>query len=73
VDRCGWRKSVFIALGSPYENGTIESFNVLSRGRLLDGEIFCSPKEAQITIEARRRPTKLRASPHIVRLTTAPS
>jgi transposase InsO family protein/transposase-like protein len=48
-------KTAYIAPGSPWENGFIESFNVRLRDELLDGEIFYSLKEAQIVIESWRR------------------
>ena len=53
-----WRfgaKTAYIAPGSPWENGYIESFNARLRDELLDGEIFYSLKEAQIVIESWRR------------------
>jgi transposase InsO family protein len=48
-------KTAYIAPGSPWENGFIESFNVRIRDELLDGEIFYSLKEAKIAIESWRR------------------
>jgi transposase InsO family protein len=48
-------KTVYIAPGSPWENGYIESFNARLRDELLDGEIFYSLREAQIIIESWRR------------------
>jgi putative transposase len=48
-------KTAYIAPGSPWENGYIESFNARLRDELLDGEIFYSLKEAQIVIENWRR------------------
>ena len=48
-------KTAYIAPGSPWENGYIESFNARLRDKLLDGEIFYSLKEAQIVIESWRR------------------
>ena len=45
-------KTAYIAPGSPWENGYIESFNARLRDELLDGEIFYSLKEAQIVIES---------------------
>ena len=48
-------KAAYIAPGSPWENGFIESFNARLRDELLDGEIFYSLKEAQIVIESWRR------------------
>ncbi len=48
-------KTAYIAPGSPWENGYIESFNARLRDELLDGEIFYSLREAQIVIESWRR------------------
>jgi len=48
-------KTAYIAPGSPWENGYIESFNARLRDELLDGEIFYTLKEAQIIIESWRR------------------
>ena len=48
-------KMAYIAPGSPWENGYVESFNARLRDELLDGEIFYSLKEAQIVIESWRR------------------
>jgi transposase InsO family protein len=47
--------TAYIAPGSPWENGYIESFNARLRDELLDGEIFYTLKEAQIVIESWRR------------------
>ena len=47
-------KTAYIAPGSPWENGYVESFNARLRDELLDGEIFYSLKEAQIVIESWR-------------------
>jgi transposase InsO family protein len=44
-----------IALGSPWENGFIESFNARLRDELLNGEIFYTLREAQIVVESWRR------------------
>jgi len=44
-------KTLYIEPGSPWENGYCESFNGKLRDELLNGEIFCSLKEAQILIE----------------------
>jgi putative transposase len=46
---------LFIAPGSPWENGYCESFNGKLRDELLNGEIFYSLKEARIVIEQWRR------------------
>jgi putative transposase len=43
-------KTAYIESGSPCENGFCESLNGTFRDNLLDGEIFYSPKEAQIMI-----------------------
>ena len=48
-------KTAYIAPGSPWENGYIESFNARLRDELLNGEIFYSLREAQIVIEGWRR------------------
>lgn len=47
-------KTAYIAPGSPWENGFIESFNARLRDELLDGEIFYTLREAQIIIESWR-------------------
>jgi putative transposase len=48
-------KAAYIAPGSPWENGFIESFNARLRDELLDGEIFYSLAEARIVVESWRR------------------
>jgi putative transposase len=48
-------KTAYIAPGSPWENGFIESFNARLRDELLDGEIFYSLKEAKVVVESWRR------------------
>ena len=48
-------KTAYIAPGSPWENGYIESFNARFRDELLNGEIFYSHREAQIVIEQWRK------------------
>ncbi len=40
-------KTAYIAPGSPWENGFIESFNARLRDELLDGEIFYTRAEAK--------------------------
>ena len=45
-------KTAYIAPGSPWENGYVESFNARLRDELLDGEIFYSLKEAQSSSKA---------------------
>ncbi len=44
-------KTLYIAPGSPWENGYNESFNGKLGDELLNGEIFYSLKEAQVLIE----------------------
>jgi len=44
-------QTLFIAPGSPWENGYVESFNGKFRNELLNGEIFYTLKEAQVLIE----------------------
>jgi len=48
-------RTLFIEPGSPWENGYIESFNGKFRNELLNGEIFCTLKEAHVLIEEWRR------------------
>ena len=48
-------KTAYIAPGSPWENGYVESFNARFRDELLNGEIFYTLREAQIVIESWRR------------------
>ena len=48
-------KTLYIELGSPWENGYIESFNGKLRDELLNGEIFDTILEAKIIIEQWRR------------------
>ena len=48
-------QTAYIAPGSPWENGYIESFNSKLRDELLNGEIFYTLKEAKIIIEGWRR------------------
>ena len=50
LDRIGV-KTLFIAPGSPWENGYIESFNGKLRDELLNREIFTSLTEAKVLIE----------------------
>jgi putative transposase len=44
-------KTLYIAPGSPWENGYCESFNGKLRDECLNGEIFYSLKEATVVIE----------------------
>jgi len=48
-------KTLYIELGSPWENGYNGSFNGKPRDALLNGEIFYSMKEATILVELWRR------------------
>jgi transposase InsO family protein len=48
-------RTAYIAPGSPWENGYVESFNARLRDELLDGEIFYSLREAEVVIESWRR------------------
>src|ERR671913_1165508 len=48
-------RTAYIAPGSPWENGFIESFNARLRDELLDGELFYSLGEARVVIESWRR------------------
>ena len=48
-------KTLYIAPGSPWENGYNESFNGRLRDELLNGEIFDTLHEAKVLIEAWRR------------------
>lgn len=44
-------ETLFIAPGSPWENGYVESFNGKLRDELLNGEIFLSLEEARWVID----------------------
>jgi putative transposase len=48
-------ETAYIAPGSPWENGFVESLNARLRDELLDGEIFHGPREAQVVVEGWRR------------------
>ena len=47
-------KTAFIEPGSPWENGSCESFNAKLRDEPLNGEIFYSLAEARVVVEAWR-------------------
>lgn len=47
-------ETLYIAPGSPWENGYIESFNARFRDELLDREVFGNLAEARILLEAHR-------------------
>jgi len=53
-------KTAYIAPGSPWENGYVESFNARLRDELFDGEIFYTLREAQIVIESWRHHNAIR-------------
>ncbi len=46
---------MFIELGSPWENGYVETFIGKFRDELLNGEIFDTLLEARVVIESWRR------------------
>ncbi len=48
-------RPLFIEPGSPWENGYIKSFNGKMRDELLNREIFCTLREAQVLIERWRK------------------
>ena len=48
-------RTAYIAPGSPWENGYIESLNARIRDELLDGEIFYTLAEARVIVESWRR------------------
>jgi transposase InsO family protein len=48
-------KTLYIAPGSPWENGYIESFKGKLRDELLDGEIFYTLREAKVLIDRWRQ------------------
>lgn len=48
-------KTAFIEPGSPWENGSCESFNAKLRDELLNGEIFSSLAEAKAVIQSWRQ------------------
>ena len=48
-------KTAYIAPGSPWENGYVESFNGKLRDELLDAEVFNTLAEAEVLIERWRR------------------
>jgi transposase InsO family protein len=58
-------KTAYIAPGSPWENGYVESFNARLRDELLDGEIFYSLREAEVVIESWRRTTVAHHNTHL--------
>ncbi len=63
-------KTAFIEPGSPWENGCCESFNARFRDELLNAEVFCSLREAQILIDNWRRHYNT-VRPHFAALPTS--
>lgn len=66
-------KTLYIAPGSPWEDGYCESFNEKPRDELLNGEIFYSLKEAKFVIKQWRKhyntvkpPTQQRATDRLI-------
>jgi transposase InsO family protein len=53
LDKLG-TKTLYIAPGSPWENGYCESFNGKLRNELLNSEIFYTLREAQVLIETKQ-------------------
>ena len=51
-------KTLFIAPGSPWENGYIESFNGKLRDELLNGEIFTTLTEAKVRVNSYKNVTE---------------
>ena len=49
--RQGRGKTLFIAKGSPWENGYVESFNSRFRDELLNGELFLSLADARWVVD----------------------
>jgi putative transposase len=47
-------ETLYIAPGSPWENGYIESFNGKLRDEILNREVFCSVTEAKVIVESWR-------------------
>lgn len=48
-------RTLFIEPGSPSENGYVESFNGKLRDELLNREIFCTLRQAEVLIESWRQ------------------
>jgi len=48
-------RTLYIEPGSPWQNGSIESFNGQLRDELLNGEIFDTLREAKVLTERWRR------------------
>ncbi len=48
-------RTLYIAPGSPWENGYVESFNGKLKDELIDREIFYSLEEARVLVEQWRR------------------
>jgi transposase InsO family protein len=61
-------RTAYIAPGSPWENGLVESLNARLRDELLDGEVFYGLREAQVVIEGWRRHLQRAAPARLARL-----
>jgi transposase InsO family protein len=48
-------KTLFVEPGSPWENGSCESFNGKMRDEKLNGELFYTLREAQVVLEMWRQ------------------
>jgi transposase InsO family protein len=59
-------KTAYIEPGSPWENGSCESFNSKLRDELLNGEIFYALEEAQVIIETWRRHYNTALAPELI-------
>ena len=64
--------TLFIHPGSPWENGSVESFNGKLRDECLNGEIFTTLVEAQVLSERWRREYNQRRPPKRPRLPAPP-
>ena len=63
-------QTLYIAPGSPWENGYNESFNGKLRDEFLNGEIFYTLPEATVLVEQWRRRVQYRPTPSCPRRTT---
>jgi transposase InsO family protein len=64
-------KMAYIAPGSPWENGYVESFNARLRDELLDGEIFYTLREAASGDRKLAAPLQRRTPARLARLPAA--
>ena len=63
-------QTLYIAPGSPWENGYNESFNGKLRNEFLNGEIFYTLPEAVVLVEQWRRCVQYRSTPQRLRRST---